>query len=137
MLGGITGSFKAGRRPSNAGPPSIPGTNIIPQLWIDALDTSSYEIGSGNNLTSLTDKAGNNILGFTNTPERAHNAVGIGKPAFYASGNESIQTEDSFGIPAVSVVSDSNGNHWYIVTQKEIVSPEELQKRTEKMMQGG
>ena len=114
MLGGMTGSFKAGRRAMMEGPWD-PGTDVSNlQLWIDASDTSSYVVGSGNNLTSITDKAGNTTLGFTNTPQRAHNAVGIGLPAFYASGNESIQSQDSFGVPAVSVVSDSNGNHWAI-----------------------
>lgn len=111
MLGGITGSFKAGRRPVNI--PWDPGIDLTPQLWIDASDTSSYVVGSGNNLTSLTDKAGNNTFGFTNTPQRASNAIGF-MPAFYASGNESIETEDNSGNPANATVADSSGNHWAI-----------------------
>lgn len=47
------------------------------------------------------------------------------------------ELEDQFYGDRHGAVEDSNGNHWYIVSQKEIVSPEELQKRTEQMMQGG
>ena len=112
MLGSITGSFKAGKR-AIIGALWDPGIDITPQLWIDASDTSSYVVGTGNDLSSLTDKAGNNILGFSSTPQRAHNAVGT-MPAFYANGSESIQTVDSVGNPADSTVTDALGNHWAI-----------------------
>ena len=112
MLGGITGSFKAGRRASTQEPWN-PGIDLTPQLWIDASDTSSYVVGSNNELSSLTDKAGNNTLGFTNTPQRAFNALNS-MPAFYASGNESIQTENGSGEAANATVTDGSGNHWAI-----------------------
>ena len=104
MLGGVTGSFKAGRRATIKGSWD-PGIDLTPQLWIDASDTSSYVVGSGNNLSSLTDKTGNNTLGFTSTPQRAHNAIGF-MPAFYANGSESIQTVDSLGEAANATVTD-------------------------------
>lgn len=47
------------------------------------------------------------------------------------------ELEDQFYGDRHGAVEDSNGNQWYIVTHKEEVSPEELQKRTEQMMQGG
>ena len=112
MLGGVTGSFKAGRRATIKGSWD-PGIDLTPQLWIDASDTSSYVVGSGNNLSSLTDKTGNNTLGFTSTPQRAHNAIGF-MPAFYANGSESIQTVDSLGEAANATVTDGSGNHWAI-----------------------
>lgn len=46
------------------------------------------------------------------------------------------ELEDQFYGDRHGAVEDSNGNHWYIVTRKEIVSPEELQKRTNEMMGG-
>ena len=112
MLGGITGSFKAGRR-AIIGALWDPGIDLTPQLWIDASDTSSYVVGSGNNLSSVTDKAGNNTLGFSGTPQRASNALNM-MPAFYANGSESIQTVDSNGDAANSTVTDGSGNHWAI-----------------------
>lgn len=113
MLGSITGSFKAGRRSFKGGASWDPGLNLTPELWIDASDTSSYVVGSGNNLSSLNDKTGNNILGFSSTPQRAHNALNS-MPAFYANGSESIQTEDALGNPANATFSDGSGNHWAI-----------------------
>ena len=111
MLAGITGSFKAGRR---ALPQKWdPSRDITTQLWIDASDTSSYSVGGGNNLNSLTDKAGNNTLGFTSTPQRAHNALN-NMPAFYANGSESIQTVDGSNNAADATVTDGSGNHWAI-----------------------
>ena len=112
MLGSITGSFKAGRR-SFKGGPWDPGLSLPLELWIDASDTSSYVVGSGNELDSLTDKTGKNLLGFTNSPQRAHNAIGF-MPAFYADGSESIQTVDSNDDPANATLSDGAGNHWAI-----------------------
>ena len=47
------------------------------------------------------------------------------------------ELEDQFYGDRHGAVEDSNGNQWYIVTHQEEVSPEELQKRTEQMMQGG
>ena len=120
MLGGITGSFKAGRRSFEGGGSWDPGLDLTPELWIDASDASSYTLkpdGSGgftNDLDSLTDKTGNNILGFSGDPQRAHNAVGLGKPAFYANGSESIQTEDGNSNPVNATVTDGFGNHWAI-----------------------
>lgn len=46
------------------------------------------------------------------------------------------ELEDQFYGDRHGAVEDSNGNHWYIVTRKEIVTPEELQKRTNEMMGG-
>ena len=113
MLAGITGSFKAGRRAIIGGlwDPGIDVPQL--QLWIDASDTSSYVVGSGNTLSSVTDKAGNNTLGFSGTPQRASNALNM-MPAFYANGSESIETVNGSGNPADSTVTDSSGNHWAI-----------------------
>ncbi len=113
MLAGITGSFKAGRRAIIGGlwDPGIDVPQL--QLWIDASDTSSYVVGSGNNLSSLNDKTGNNTLGFSGTPQRASNALNM-MPAFYANGSESIQTENGSGDSANSTVTDGYGNHWAI-----------------------
>ena len=103
MLGGITGSFKAGKRAML--PKWDPSKDITTQLWVDASDTSSYSVGSGNELSSLTDKSGNNTLGFSSTPQRAHNALNS-MPAFYANGSESIQTVDGNGDAADATVAD-------------------------------
>lgn len=46
------------------------------------------------------------------------------------------ELEDQFYGDRHGAVEDSNGNQWYIVTHKEDVSPEELQKRTEQMIHG-
>lgn len=54
-----------------------------------------------------------------------------------AEGATSVsELEDQFYGDRHGAVEDSNGNHWYIVTHKEDVSSEELQRRTEEMMKG-
>lgn len=47
------------------------------------------------------------------------------------------ELSDQFYGDRHGAVEDSNGNQWYIATHKEDLSSEELQKRTEEMMQGG
>ena len=59
FVASVTGSFFSGRRATAfTSAPWDPSTDITPALWLDASDSSNYT-ESFNELTSITDKAGN------------------------------------------------------------------------------
>jgi len=108
MLGGITGSFKAGKRslkgdPSHSPEPWSPST-ITTAAWLDASDSSSYTT-IGSVLNSITDKSGNYTLDVGGTPTTSSSLNGL--TVFDFDGSEWIQSTSYR--PVVS-----SGNHWAI-----------------------
>ena len=102
MLGGITGSFKAGRRAFKV--PSGP-VGINAAAWVDAADATSYTT-SGSTLTAVIDKTGNYSLSVGGTPTTGWTLNG--KNVFDFSGNDEFIQSTTYQ-PVVS-----NGNHWAI-----------------------
>lgn len=91
---------------SRAWTPSDIGSNI--HTWIDFGDTSNYAFDSRtNDLTSVTDKAGNVQLRFQNTPNVNSQHLNSMDVAYF-DGSEYI-----YGSSATSVI-DSSGNHYAI-----------------------
>ena len=105
MLGGITGSFKAGRRTikGDSGPWDPSGINAA--AWIDASDATSYTT-IGTRLTSVTDKSGNYNLSVGGTPEIGWTLNS--KNVFDFSGEDEFIQSTTYRPVA------SNGNHWAI-----------------------
>ena len=81
-------------------------SNISPSGWIDASDTSSYNL-SGSNLSSISDKSGNFNMTIDGTPQRSQVSVNYlnGLPTFYFDGSESLISSDQDQVA-------SSGNHW-------------------------
>ena len=105
MLGGITGSFKAGKRTfkGDSGPWDPSGINAA--AWVDAADATSYTT-IGSTLTSVTDKSGNYSLSVGGTPTTGWTLNG--KNVFDFSGEDEFIQSTTYR-PVVS-----NGNHWAI-----------------------
>ena len=104
----VTGSFKAGRRANafSSPPPTpwSPANDITTALWLDASDTSNYT-ESFNELTGITDKAGNFTVTLDSTPTViTSNLNSLNVWDF--NGNESLITN--------SGPWSSSGNHWAI-----------------------
>ena len=86
--------------------PTSIGSNL--HTWVDFGDTSNYAFDSRtNNLTSVTDKAGNVQLRFQNTPNVNSQHLNSMDVAYF-DGSEYI-----YGNSATSVI-DSSGNHYAI-----------------------
>ena len=84
--------------------PWSPANDITAALWLDASDTSSYSL-SGNNLSSVTDKAGNFTVTVDGTPTR--NASSLNSlNTWLFNGSESLTTNSGSWA--------SSGNHWAI-----------------------
>jgi hypothetical protein len=80
-------------------------SNISPSGWIDASDTSSYNL-SGSDLSAINDKSGNFSMTIDGTPTRTTNSLN-GLSTFYFDGGESLLSSDQDQVA-------SNGNHWAI-----------------------
>ena len=105
FLSTVTGSFKAGRRASAfSSTPWSPANDITPALWLDASDTSNYS-ESLNELTSITDKAGNFTVTLDGTPTVVSSSLNS-LNVWDFNGNESLITN--------SGPWSSSGNHWAI-----------------------
>ena len=81
-------------------------SNISPSGWIDASDASSYNLNSGADLSSITDKSGNFSMTIDGTPTRYLNRLN-GLSTIYFDGDESLISSDQDQVA-------SNGNHWAI-----------------------
>ena len=109
MLAGITGSFKAGRRPhgKTEAPPWDP-TSVLAVAWIDASDTTSYSMDR-DTVAWIDDKAGtysrmtSSNGGLDRVGTSTHNSM----PVFTFTGNSFIKSVSYE--PQVN-----NGNHWAI-----------------------
>ena len=105
FVSSTTGSFFSGRR-ANAfsSTPWSPANDITTALWLDASDTSNYT-ESFNELTGITDKAGNFTVTLDGTPTViTSNLNSLNVWDF--NGNESLITNSG---PWSSI-----GNHWAI-----------------------
>jgi len=103
LIGTATGSFFAGRRASAFTRDWNPSNNITAAIWIDASDTGSYTL-SGNNVTAVTDKAGNATVTVTGTPNRSNTLDS--KTVWTFTSGEDLTTNE--------VAQASSGNHWAI-----------------------
>lgn len=104
MLGSITGSFKAGRRPSKK--ELWDPSSLSPAAWVDASDSSSYTT-SGARVQTVTDKAGNYNLTVAGDPLIPTTRLN-GLTVFDFNGSGQYIQSTNFR-PVVS-----SGNHWAI-----------------------
>jgi len=103
LIGTATGSFFAGRRASAFTRDWNPSNNITAAIWLDASDTGSYTL-SGNNVTAVTDKAGNATVTVTGTPNISNTLDS--KTVWTFTSGEDLTTNE--------VAQASSGNHWAI-----------------------
>ena len=100
LIGTATGSFFAGRRASAFTRDWNPSNNITAAIWLDASDTGSYTL-SGNNVTAVTDKAGNATVTVTGTPNISNTLDS--KNVWTFTSGEDLTTNE--------VAQASSGNH--------------------------
>ena len=103
LIGTATGSFFAGRRASAFTRDWNPSNNITAAIWLDASDTGSYTL-SVNNVTAVTDKAGNATVTVTGTPNISNTLDS--KTVWTFTSGEDLTTNE--------VAQASSGNHWAI-----------------------
>ena len=84
--------------------PWSPASDITAALWLDASDTTSYS-ESLNELTGITDKAGNFTVSVDGTPTRVSNSLNS-LNVWDFNGSESLVTNSGSWA--------SSGNHWAI-----------------------
>ena len=104
MLGSITGSFKAGRRPIDKGVWDPSSLSVV--AWVDASDSSNYTT-SGARVQRVTDKAGNYSLTVAGEPLIPTTRLN-GLTVFDFNGSGQYIQSTNFR-PVVS-----SGNHWAI-----------------------
>ena len=105
ILASVNGSFFAGRRSTAYSAAAWnPASSITTAIWFDASDTSSYSL-SGDNVTAVTDKAGNATVTVNGTPN-VSNTLNSYKVFAFSGSSEDFTTDE--------VAQASSGNHWAI-----------------------